>query len=182
VYRIIFTSADLTNVRVAGNPNPLWETTLSLFRLRRPGPALAFGKWSQAARRAVRRRDLEMLLPLMHRGYFPDFLTPWEGIGGLDAGLEALLATPRAELRRDMARLSAVRPANPSAQMRALYDGDRGALHDVAAALRSHHAAVMAPFGREAETHVEADRALRTRALLEGGLNGLLASLGPLPR
>ncbi|MFD9403813.1 transcriptional regulator, partial [Streptomyces sp. NPDC060011] len=48
--RIHFTSQDLQNVRVARQPDPLWELVCSVCRLEtREGP-LDFGHWRRAAR------------------------------------------------------------------------------------------------------------------------------------
>ncbi len=166
---------------MATNPDPLWETVLSLFRLRFKGPSLVFGRWQRHAIQASRRADLEMLLPLVPGGFYPDFLTPAEGALGLDAGIEALLATPASRLRRDM-DLLARRGGQVPAWMRQLGSGDRQTLERLAAAIRSHHEAVVAPFWPEVRAHVEADRSKRARAFLDGGCEGLLSSYLPMMR
>jgi len=181
VFRIYFTPEDIGRVRIAGSPDPLWETVFSVFRLRRPGPAPVFGRWRRHALRASRPADLELLLPLVQGGYYPDFLTPVEGLKGLPTGLEALLSTPVSRLRTDMGRLARLGRPTP-AWMRSLAEGDRATLERLAAAIRSHHDAVVAPIWPEAMAAVEADRARRGRVLLEQGAEGLLRGFRPAMR
>jgi DNA-binding transcriptional ArsR family regulator len=181
VLRIHFTPEDIGKVRLAMNPDPLWETVFSLFRFRYPGPPLIFGQWRNFANRACRRADLEMLMSLTPGGYYPDFLTPADSSLGLDAGLDALLGTPRSRLRRDIGLLARQRSSMPS-WMGRLADGDRQILDRLAASIRSHHDAVVAPIWQEVRAHVDADRSKRARALLEGGCEGLLRSFMPMMR
>jgi DNA-binding transcriptional ArsR family regulator len=181
VLRIHFTTDDVARVRVATGPDPLWETVISVFRLRRPGPDLVFGSWRRHALRACRRSDLDLLAPLVHQTYFPDFLTPGEGSTGLSGALDALMSTPKARLRTDMARLSGT-GTRMTSWMRQLADGDPGTLRRLAGALRSHHDAVVTPFGDDARAQVDADRARRARAFLDGGAAGLLNSFRPMMR
>jgi DNA-binding transcriptional ArsR family regulator len=182
VLRIHFRPDDIGKVRLATNPDPLWETVLSLFRLRHPGPPLFFERWQRSAARACRRADLEMLLPMTPGGYYyPDFLTPAASEFGLDAGLDALLCTPRSRLRHDIGLLARQHASLPS-WMGLLADGDRQMLDRLAAAIRSQHAAVVAPIWQEIRAHVEADRSKRARAFLEGGCEGLLRSFLPMMR
>jgi DNA-binding transcriptional ArsR family regulator len=120
-------------------------------------------------------------MPLVPGGLFPDFLTPPEGAAGLAAGLDALLHTPRSRLRRDLGLL--VRQGSPLPPWAAtLADGNSEALQQLAAAIRSHHEAVVAPIWPEVRAHVEADRAKRARAFLDGGSEGLLRSYLPMMR
>jgi DNA-binding transcriptional ArsR family regulator len=181
VLRIHFTPEDVGRVRLATHPDPMWETVFSLFRLRYGGPPLIFGRWRRLAARACHRADLDTLMPLTPGGYYPDFLTPSEGALGLDAGLDALLRTPRSRLRRDLGLLARQGSRLPSWTAE-LADGDPEALGRLAAALRSHHAAVVGPIWPDVRAHVEADRAKRARAFLDGGCEGLLRSYLPMMR
>ncbi|GAA3344174.1 winged helix-turn-helix domain-containing protein [Amorphoplanes nipponensis] len=179
--RIHFTTDDVARVRVAAEPDPLWETVISVFRLRRPGPDLVFGRWHRHALRASRRSDVSMLARLVHQTYFPDFLTPAEGAASLSSALDAVMATPVSRLRTDMARLA--RTGTPMTPwMRQLAEGDPGTLRQLAGALRSHHDSVVAPFGKDAQAQVDADRGRRARVLLDQGAEGLLNSFRPMMR
>jgi DNA-binding transcriptional ArsR family regulator len=177
--RIHFTAEDLGKVRLAAQPDPLWETVFSLFRLRMPSTPLVFAGWRRRALPQVRRPDLDLLLSLAPGSFYPDFLTPPEGALGLDAGLDALLSTPRSRLLEELRFLAEKEGPLPSwtAQLAA---GDCRVLKRLAGAIRTHHDAVVAPFWHEAQAYVEADRAKRAKAVLEGGCEGLLRSYQPM--
>jgi DNA-binding transcriptional ArsR family regulator len=181
VLRIHFTPEDIGRIRIADTPDPLWETLLSLFRFRRPGPDLVFGQWRRTALRASQPADLEMLLPLVRDVYYPDFLTPAEGVHGLDAGIEALLATPVSRLRTEVTQVAGLGGPTPS-WMRWLADGDQSTLQRLAAAIRSQYAAAVAPIWPDARAVVEADRSRRARVLMDHGCDGLLRSFRPMMR
>jgi DNA-binding transcriptional ArsR family regulator len=181
VLRIHFTAEDVARVRMAGCPDPLWETVFSLFRLRQRDAPLIFGEWRRQAVRRIRRTDLDLLLPLVPGGYYPDFLTPAEGALGLDAGIEALLATPRQRLRGDLEILAAEQGPLRS-WMQLLGAGDPQTLEQLGGAIRSHYRAVVAPYWHQVQAHVDADRAKRAKAFLEGGCEGLLRSYLPMMR
>ncbi|XVV16870.1 ArsR/SmtB family transcription factor [Actinoplanes sp. CA-131856] len=176
--RIHFTPEDVGRVRIAGEPDPLWETIFSVWRLRRPGPELIYGRWREHALRASRRTDLELLLPLVRGAYYPDFLTPAEGAQGLPAALEAVLSTPATRLREEMREL--VRAGGPTPSwMGHLADGDRAILERLAGALRSQYDSAVAPFWDSARAQIEAERSRRARVLLDQGAEGLLDSFRP---
>ena len=100
--RVHFTPEDIGRVRMAGEPDPMWETVFTMFRLTRPGQTPIFGPWREQVVPATRRADLDILLPLVRGPYYPDFLTPAEGLQGLPYAIEALLSTPTTRLRQDM--------------------------------------------------------------------------------
>jgi DNA-binding transcriptional ArsR family regulator len=179
--RIHFTPADVTRLRVAGEPDPLWETVLSLFRVRRGDGPMVLRQWR---RRAIERCDkttLQMLMPLTPGGYFPDFLNPAESRQGFDAGLEAVLSTPRQRLRSELDLLGAQRKSLPSWACQ-LADGDAETMTRLGNALRTYHETVIAPYWPEIRAQVEADRAKRARALLDGGFEELINSFQPMMR
>jgi DNA-binding transcriptional ArsR family regulator len=180
VLRIHFTAEDLAKVRVAAAPDPLWETIFSLYRLRGGDGAAFFAAWRRQAAGRVSRPALEMLLPLVPGGFYPDFLTPAEGEQGIDAGIEAVLSTPRARLRADVETVGERWPLPSWA--RSLADGEVGTLERLGRALRAHHRTVIEPCWTEARAHVEADRARRARAVLDGGCDALLHSFRPMMR
>ncbi|MFI8964886.1 ArsR/SmtB family transcription factor [Streptomyces sp. NPDC053493] len=182
--RIHFTGNDLAGVRMAAQPDVLWETILSFHRLRDRRGSVVYGEWRSEARirLGAETRLLAALVP--GRGYFPDFLTPPQGILGLDEGLDAVRATPPGRLHTELALIGAARsgrPAVPSA-LRALADGGTEPLGRLLAALRSYHRAAVEPYWSHIQARVEADRAMRGRALLDGGADELLASLPPMLR
>lgn len=180
--RIHFTAEDLFRVRVAQQPDPFWEVILSLFRLRQGRRIpLAFGPWREQVGRRPDPAVLGLLAPLVTGIHFPDFLTPSEGSQGLAAGLDALLATPVRRLRDEMDFLGSQSGGLPPA-VRPLATGDRDALRELAAAVQAHHDAVVAPWWPQAQALVDADCAVRARAFLQGGGEGLLNSYRPMMR
>lgn len=184
--RIHFTDRDLARVSV-GNVDPLWETVLGVQQLtatHRRAPV--FAAWRERARVEVVQRRLVVPLRMVRTlapedsGYFPDFLTPAEAEGGMDAGLEALLATPAGRLAAETARLSP--PSGAPVWLRALAAGDRQQLPELGKAMRELYSAIIRPDWARAAEGVDADRMLRATALRDGGVHGLLDSLRPALR
>ncbi|MEU3302348.1 MULTISPECIES: ArsR/SmtB family transcription factor [unclassified Streptomyces] len=181
--RIHFTGDDLARVRMAARPDVLWETILSFHRLRDRRGANVFGEWRTLTRARLNgeTRLLAALVP--SRGYFPDFLTPPEGLDGLEEGLEAVRATPARRLRAELALLAGDRPHSVlSGRLAGLADGAAESMDRLVGALRSYHRAAVEPHWTHIQAAVEADRAVRGRALLDGGADELLASLPPMLR
>ncbi|MFJ3339226.1 ArsR/SmtB family transcription factor [Streptomyces sp. NPDC086766] len=168
----------MAQIRFSTGPDPLWETVLSLTLLGGTARRAVFDPWRQQARTGLRRlapqraRMLRALAPPV--GDFPDFLTPAQGAGGLEAGIDAVLSTPRRFLRRDLAVLSRSVP-----WAGALAAGDPAVLRELGAALRDYHAAAVAPYEGRIRVLVDGERAARARAVLDHGSGGALASLGP---
>ncbi|MDX3064683.1 MULTISPECIES: ArsR/SmtB family transcription factor [Streptomyces] len=192
--RIHVSGVDLSRVRMATRPDAMWETILSFHRLRDRRGSSVFGKWRTESRTRLNgeARLLSAVVPL--RGYFPDFLTPCqEGAEpfGLDVGMEALRDTPADRLHGDLALLAESRPAvvrarggggSPTALLDTLAEGRTEPLGRLIAALRGYHRAAVEPYWPHIQASVEADRALRGRALLDGGADELLATLPSMIR
>ncbi|MFE4366964.1 ArsR/SmtB family transcription factor [Streptomyces sp. NPDC056835] len=217
--RIHFTGKDLGGVRMAAGPDPLWETILSFHRIRdRRGP-LAYGEWRRETRTRLNGETSLLSALVPQRGYFPDFLTPAQGrLGfdtGLEAGLEALRATPQERIRAELALLAVGRTRaagrgeagpgqerdrgrervrdrardrsdghgrDPGGRLASLADGCAGCSGRLVDALRTYHRAAVEPYWPHIRARVEADRALRGRALLDGGADELLSTLPPMLR
>ncbi len=182
--RIHFTPEDLSRIRLAGGPDPLWEITASLHRLQSRQGRWAHAAWYRDARATIATKKLgavvrTLLLPLLPRAvYFPDFLTPAEAGHGLKSGLDAILDTPPARVRHEIDLLAQVRNV-PTLLYRLT---DRDARAELVTALRRYHSAVIAPRGDIMQAHVDAECARRGRDLLHGGADGLLGGLGPAMR
>ncbi|MGI5163420.1 ArsR/SmtB family transcription factor [Spirillospora sp. CA-253888] len=183
--RVLFTPDDLAGVRVAPEPDFLWEVAGSAQALRRRDGARVFGEW----RRRVRPRlpaDARPPCPPPTGGHPADLLAAaLLSPGGPGAAPpEAPVGTPadasRALPHAVLERTAPGRP--PSPWLRRLADGDPDALRLLDRSMRAYHAAAVAPFWGQVRSHVHADRTVRMRALLDGGVHGLLASLGPRMR
>lgn len=184
--RIHFTAADIARTRMAPGVDPLWEIVLSLHVLQVAKAPARFRSWRTAAGARASERGLSggirhVLFPLAPvASYFPDFLTPAASTEGLAAGIEAVVGTPRARMRAEIGRMAS-RVRMPG-RVRSLAAGDREPRAELGEMLRSYHDAVLSPFRREIAGCVAADRALRMRHLVEGGVEALLRGLWPVAR
>ncbi|MER5357885.1 helix-turn-helix domain-containing protein [Streptomyces sp. NPDC002785] len=178
--RIHMSGVDLSRVRMATRPDALWETILSFHRLRDRRGSTVFGKWRTETRPRLSGEVRLLATVIPPRGYFPDFLTPSQESSepyGFDAGIEALRDTPLRRIRAELALLSAERREAGRTP-----DGRAEVLGRLIGALRSYHRAAIEPYWPHIQASVEADRAVRGRALLDGGAEELLASLPPMIR
>ncbi|WP_274558217.1 ArsR/SmtB family transcription factor [Streptomyces spiramyceticus] len=190
--RVHFSGVDLSRIRLAPRPDALWETILSFHRLRDRRGVKVFGEWRQESRTRLNgeTRLLAALVP--NRGYFPDFLTPREGLSGIDAGLEAVRATAPDRLRAEIGLLAAAHRSDgtcpsqdrssPPVRLTPLADGRSDAVGRLTGALRGYHRAAVEPYWPYIQARIEADRAVRGRALLDGGADELLDTLPPMLR
>jgi hypothetical protein len=185
--RIVFSSEDIARTRVAPAADQIWELVLSLHLLqgRSRDPVLAGWRRDVAGglRRDSRPHELRLLFALNPpRGYFPDFLTPYESQYGFAAGLDAVRSTPITSLRRDLAVLAAEQPLPLPDSAAALARGDVEVLRQLTDSMRLYQETAIAPYWERIQAAVEADRNRRARAVLDGGVEGLLASLQPAAR
>jgi DNA-binding transcriptional ArsR family regulator len=189
VLRIHMSEVDLSRMRMATRPDAMWETILSLHRLRDRRASTVFGKWRAESRTRLNgeARLLSTIVP--PRGYFPDFLTPSQGCAepfGLDAGMEALRDTPVDRIQKELGLLAGhvplARRASVAALPEALAEGRTEPLGRLITTLRAYHRAAVEPYWPHIRACVEADRAIRGRALLDGGADELLATLPSMIR
>ncbi|MEU2020632.1 helix-turn-helix domain-containing protein [Streptomyces sp. NPDC016469] len=182
--RIHVSGWDLSRVRMASGPDALWETILSFHRLRDRRASALFGKWRTETRPRLSGEVRLLSAVIPQRGYFPDFLTPSQEDSdplGLDAGTEAVRATPPDRLRAEIGLLGDP-GARHAARLEPLREGGAEPLARLVGALRDYHSAAVGPYWPHIRSAVEADRAIRGRALLDGGTDELLASLPPVIR
>ncbi|MFI9643936.1 ArsR/SmtB family transcription factor [Micromonospora sp. NPDC051925] len=179
---IHFSEADLLRTRVAPAADPLWELVLSLHLLqgRTRDPLMA--NWRRGVASGLRRETANEQFRLLFalnppRGYFPDFLTPYQSLDGFEAGLDAVRSTPAPLLHRDLTVLAEANPLPASAA--ALARGEPEVLRYLTDSMTQYRSVAIDPYWGRIRAAVEADRAVRARALLDGGTEGLLASLRP---
>ncbi|MFJ8347875.1 helix-turn-helix domain-containing protein [Streptomyces sp. NPDC094153] len=179
--RIHFTDADLSRTRIAAAPDPLWEICASLHRFQSRQGRWAYADWYHTVRTRLHATGFShilrtLLLPLVPRAtYFPDFLTPPEGVEGLDAGLEAILSTPRCRVLREVSILDRTSGA-PTWAPRLAEPETR---QELVRAMRTYYNIVIAPYGDHIQARIEAERSAHARAVLSQGTEGILQSLGP---
>ncbi|MER7590600.1 winged helix-turn-helix domain-containing protein [Micromonospora sp. NPDC127501] len=183
--KIHFSGEDILRTRVAPAADPVWELVLSLHVLRGRTRDPLTANWRRSVARDLRQdsgsEQLRLLFALNPpRGYFPDFLTPYASVEGFEAGLDALRSTPVELLHRDLSVLAAENQLPASAA--ALARGEVSALHHLAESMEQYRSLAISPYWSRIQAAVAADRARRARALLDGGVEGLLTSLRPAMR
>ncbi|MFG2053509.1 winged helix-turn-helix domain-containing protein [Micromonospora sp. NPDC048930] len=183
--KIIFSSEDILRTRVASAADPVWELVLSLHLLQGRGREPLMLEWRRAVARALRTESGSEQFRLLFalnppRGYFPDFLTPYASRDGFEAGLAAVRGTPIGMLRRDLTVLAEENSLPAPAD--ALARGEPEVLRHLTDSMARYQALAVAPYWTRIQAAVEADRARRARAMLDGGPEGLLASLRPSMR
>lgn len=175
-----FTGADMARIRVATSPDPMWEVLLSLHLLGGGDGAVVFEEWKRQIRARLPAPS-HMLFDLAPpRGYSVDFLTPPYDRGELEAGIDTVLSTPRRRLRRDLARLAHARCSG--VWIRSLAEASTETMQTLGAALRTYFALALRPYWSEVRAAFEADRAVRMRAVLDEGAEGMVGRLHPYLR
>ncbi|MFI6064758.1 ArsR/SmtB family transcription factor [Micromonospora sp. NPDC051227] len=183
--KIHFSGEDILRTRVAPAADPVWELILSLHVLRGRTRDPLTANWRRSVARDLRQDSASEQLRLLFalnppRGYFPDFLTPYASVEGFEAGLDALRRTPTELLHRDLSVLAAENQLPSSAA--ALARGEVSALHHLAESMEQYRSLAISPYWSRIQAAVAADRTRRARALLDGGVEGLLTSLRPAMR
>jgi DNA-binding transcriptional ArsR family regulator len=186
VVRIHFTSADVARTHVAAEPDPLWELVLSLHVLQGENARRSYPEWRLALpkgeQRAVLRRIVrDLLAPLAPHGpYFPDFMTPVEALAGIDAGMDALVRTPRWRVKRELELLTP-RPG-AAGWLARVAEGRSETWRVVAAAMRTYFDLALRPFWPTIRGRVGAEYLVRSRFAADRGTVGVLDSLRPMLR
>ncbi|MFC3504518.1 ArsR/SmtB family transcription factor [Micromonospora krabiensis] len=183
--KIYFSGEDILRTRVAPAADPVWELVLSLHLLQGRSRDPLMATWRRTVARGLRHDgnadQLRLLFALNPpRGYFPDFLTPYESVGGFEAGLDAVRSTPTPLLHRDLTVLAGENPLPSSAS--ALARGEPDVLRMLTDSMEQYRSLAISPYWTRIQAAVEADRSRRARALLDGGVEGLLNSLRPAMR
>lgn len=178
--RIHFTAEDLGRTRLAGGPEPMWEILLSLHKLADGRGRMVFDGWRRAvrARQTGRARWLPRIAPPI--GYSPDFLTPPVAAGRLDVGLDHVLSTPRARIRKDFTRLAeTLRPTGPTMDVA---DGRLAGLKWLEQSFRDYHRLALAPFWDRIQSGIHTDLAVRRADLRGCGIERVLTGVHPRAR
>lgn len=180
--RVHFTARDLVRTQVAQTPDPMWETVLSTHMLRSRYARVEFAEWRHRVRRDLRRHGLVRRTGLLSsiapdRSYFPDFLTPPEGLLGVAEGVEAILATPRSRIRAELTRLD--EGSGAPAWAWGLTDRAAEVRTGLGGTLAAYHRRAVEPYWARVLDRAAVDRARRVRALRAGGVPAMLSTFGP---
>lgn len=182
--RIRFTGRDLAQTRIAPTADPMWELALSMHQLRLPSQNAFLEGWKQQTARGMQphsplRGAVALALALNPpRGYFPDFLTPYDGVFGLESGMEAMTSTDPARLDHEISQLTVTERAVAPA-VEDLRSGRAAAVQALETSMRRYYDAAVAPVWDRITAAVEADRARRMRDLADGGWAKVLDNLHP---
>ncbi|MFF8597191.1 winged helix-turn-helix domain-containing protein [Streptomyces sp. NPDC015220] len=174
VYRIHFTVEDLARTRV-GQPPPLMELGAAARILQDRGHPVRFGAWRQAARAAL-APEARMVLDLIPPGgWAPTFLTS-TCVRSPEESLEQVRTTTRSQIREDLAHVAEWQPLPAWAHHLA---DDPDLLRQLYESLDHVCAVLLAPNWSHITGAAAADRAVRMRQALTGGMEALLSSLNP---
>ncbi|GAA3439926.1 ArsR/SmtB family transcription factor [Kutzneria kofuensis] len=181
--RLHFTAEDLLRTRVLTEPDPMWELVLSVDHLLPTGEPDRHAVWRREVRPRLADAEslqafrlLRQLVP--RRGNFPDFLTPLPTSDGIEGTFDVIRSTPRSRLTLDMSP-ARLRRVEGSRFCRGLAAGNAEQMTDLVGALRRYYDTAIAPVWDEVGDHVRADGESRLRELLDDGLGGMFARLGP---
>ncbi|MFF5204638.1 winged helix-turn-helix domain-containing protein [Streptosporangium sp. NPDC000396] len=175
VYRIHFTSQDLARTRVAEAPMPLSELQLAIRTVQSGGQSAWLDGWRQRVLPRLPQHARMVLSLIPTTGWAPTFLSPARA-GTPQELFERVRATPSTTVSAQLAYI-AHQQALPAwaghlgddAQLRGhLYDG-----------LECLYAQLLSPYWQRLATCFTADRAVRTRHLLAGGVERLLTLANP---
>jgi DNA-binding transcriptional ArsR family regulator len=129
-------------------------------------------------------RDVRTLLALlaMRSDYYPDFLTPTPAasVGGIDAELDAVRATPSAQAEEEIA-LTLAGAGDVAAEIREQLEG-ADAPRRLADGIESMWRALVEPSWTQLADLLERDVLHRSRDLARGGLAAVFDDLEPLIR
>ncbi|MFJ3336032.1 ArsR family transcriptional regulator [Streptomyces sp. NPDC086766] len=174
--RLHFTEADLRKITLKG-PDALEEAAFSV-RCGRAGPTgphrrrPELARWHRRSRSATEAGILFDLVP--QDGFLPDFLV--QLTDDIDIGAARAAQTPSEQLASDIAQLRGT--ARNGRRLRELAEGASKAREELAKDLRRYFRSSLADLWPRVRAGAGADRALRSEALLRGGVDGLLATLG----
>ena len=175
--RIHFSCADLARTAIGQEADPLREVLLGMQVLQTDEEPAVFGAWRRRVRARLTTTERELLCLAPPMGRIPDFLTPWESIDGLDAGLAAIAATPSRRLADELSRLSD--EVQLPRWTRRLAAGDSATLARVCDGLRHFHRTKIAPLTPAISATIAADVKLHSDAVTSGGFEKLANSLHP---
>lgn len=165
VLRIVFTRDDLSSVRVAEHPHPLWELVLGINTLQCHTAPERFQPWrasADAGRIAAPGTS------------FPDFLTPPLDDADIEAHFDAMLRLPKHSVRKDLELAYGSTVPDWAREAH-----DTGRLDGLVTGLRDFHKSALLTRWPDVRRAVEADRALRASEALSAGVDGLLTGLHP---
>lgn len=176
--RFHFTDDDLVRVRLAQEPDVLWESLLSMHLLQTADSASVFGHWRGTVREQLTPRAREVVRLAPPTGYSPDFLTPTAGEGSVDAAIDALLGTPPSRVHRDLSELARSTGHLPRTA-RCLREGNDTAIERLAVGTKEYFDIAVEPLWPRIERRFHLERAAHVRQFAHASPGPALAALHP---
>jgi DNA-binding transcriptional ArsR family regulator len=174
-YRIHFTPQDLARTRVADTPIPLVELDLAVRALQDRSQPARLDAWRQRTRTRLAPEARMALALVPSVGWSPMFLTPPRS-GSIEELVEQVNATPRSRVRAELAQI-AERQSLPSWAHRLPDDAELFAR--LSEGVGSLYASLLGPYWDGITDLFRADRSVRLRHVLDGGVERLLTQANP---
>jgi DNA-binding transcriptional ArsR family regulator len=175
--RFVFTFEDLALTRFA--ISPMWELVHSLLALRDPAHAALHVPWLRSLSGRLDGLALERAVALTPpRGFTPDFILPAPSgpLGDIGDDLEALRATPVAQIRADMA-LFASQHRNGRQIAETWLAHPRREVRRLADLFEAYWERALAPVWPRLRALLDADIAYRARQLSSRGPDAMFPDL-----
>ncbi len=175
---IVLAHTDLARVRFAHSP--VAELVASLRVLHDPNRQFMYGKWLSEVQGRLAGLRLDLLTALTPTGrYLPDFLmpAPREPWGVLADELEAVAATPPADVRADLEEVRDGRPL-PTV-LRPIFDDPATHLPAVVQELRRYWQVAVEPVWPRLRALSMADLSYRMERFADGGIARVFEDLHP---
>jgi hypothetical protein len=176
VYRVHFTSQDLARTRMTEAPMPLKELALATRALQDHSQRARLDRWRRHCGATPLSAGARMAISLTPSvGHSPTYLGPSLASSPEEA-LEHVRATPRSEIRTQMATLAKVQPVPSWAHHLA---DDPGLYRQLTDGLGELYSVLLGPYWEQVTDMFAADLSVRTRQLLGGGIDSLLSQANP---
>lgn len=173
--RIHFTVEDLARTRIADGPAPCIELTTAARHLQERTHAVRLGAWRHRTLTAL-RPDARMVFGLMpSRGRITDFLSGANAATPAEL-LEQIRSTPRGRLRASLEQTARHQPLPSWAHH---LPDDPLLLRQLCDSLEVVAGHALVPHWQEVQAMAAADAAVRSRQMLNGGVETLLARINP---
>ncbi|BAU82523.1 regulatory protein [Streptomyces laurentii] len=173
--RIHFTVEDLARTRIADGPAPCIELSTAARHLQERTHAVRLGAWRHRTLTAL-RPDARLVFALMpSRGRITDFLS---GVNAATPAelLEQIRSTPRGRLRASLEETARHQPLPSWAHH---LPDDPLLLRRLCDSLEAVAGHALVPHWQEVQAMAAADAAVRSRQMLNGGVETLLARINP---
>ncbi|WP_327291263.1 winged helix-turn-helix domain-containing protein [Streptomyces sp. NBC_01198] len=165
----------MARTRVSAAPMPLAELTLAARVLQdRSRPAL-LDSWRRRVRLGLTAPQRALLSLIPPVGWSPTFLSPAR-TGPLEELMEHVRATPRRKIQADLAAVAEHQPVPTWTRHLADDERLRRQMYD---ALECLYGTLLRPYWEHLAVQFADDRALRTRLLTAGGIEGVFTHANP---